>query len=433
MSDCYDKNECLSAPEMRELQNSRLKETVRRVYERVKPYREKMDAASVSPDDIETVDDLYKLPFTEKQDLRDAYPYGMFAVPMDEVVRIHATSGTTGKQTVIGYTANDLENWRGLAARALRAAGATKRDLVHISYGYGLFTGGLGLNGGAEKIGAAAIPVSSGNTRRQIRIMKDFGSSILCCTPSYALYLAEALKEEGLTAADISLRAGLFGAEPWSENMRLEIENSLGLKAYDIWGLAEMIGPGVAFECSERAGLHISEDHFISEIIDPESGAVLPDGELGELVFTCVNKEALPLIRYRTRDLSSLSRGACACGRTLARMSRQAGRTDDMLIIRGVNVFPSQVEHVLLQIEGITPQYLIVVDRINNLDRMLIQVEMSPDAPFDAVRFVEEKERSIKSAVESILGLSADVKLVSPKTLGRSEGKARRVVDNRAL
>jgi len=348
-------------------------------------------------------------------------------------VRIHATSGTTGKQTVIGYTANDLENWRGLAARALRAAGATKRDLVHISYGYGLFTGGLGLNGGAEKIGAAAIPVSSGNTRRQIRIMKDFGSSILCCTPSYALYLAEALKEEGLTAADISLRAGLFGAEPWSENMRLEIENSLGLKAYDIWGLAEMIGPGVAFECSERAGLHISEDHFISEIIDPESGAVLPDGELGELVFTCVNKEALPLIRYRTRDLSSLSRGACACGRTLARMSRQAGRTDDMLIIRGVNVFPSQVEHVLLQIEGITPQYLIVVDRINNLDRMLIQVEMSPDAPFDAVRFVEEKERSIKSAVESILGLSADVKLVSPKTLGRSEGKARRVVDNRAL
>jgi len=399
----------------------------------VKPYRDKMDAASVSPDDIETVDDLYKLPFTEKQDLRDAYPYGMFAVPMDEVVRIHATSGTTGKQTVIGYTANDLENWRGLAARALRAAGATKRDLVHISYGYGLFTGGLGLNGGAEKIGAAAIPVSSGNTRRQIRIMKDFGSSILCCTPSYALYLAEALKEEGLTAADISLRAGLFGAEPWSENMRLEIENSLGLKAYDIWGLAEMIGPGVAFECSERAGLHISEDHFISEIIDPESGAVLPDGELGELVFTCVNKEALPLIRYRTRDLSSLSRGACACGRTLARMSRQAGRTDDMLIIRGVNVFPSQVEHVLLQIEGITPQYLIVVDRINNLDRMLIQVEMSPDAPFDAVRFVEEKERSIKSAVESILGLSADVKLVSPKTLGRSEGKARRVVDNRAL
>jgi len=433
MSCCYDKNETLAGEELKELQNARLRETVARVYERVKPYRDKMDAARVSPEEIITTDDLHKLPFTEKQDLRDAYPYGMFAVPMNEVVRIHATSGTTGKQTVTGYTSNDLENWRILTARALTAAGATGDDFVHVSYGYGLFTGGLGLNGGAEKLGAAVIPVSSGNTARQIQIMKDFGSTILCCTPSYALYLAESMREAGLTPDDIFLRAGLFGAEPWSENMRREIEKGLGLKAYDIFGLAEILGPGVAFECSEQDGMHISEDHFIPEIIDPETKETLPDGESGELVFTCISKEAFPLIRYRTRDLSSLSRMNCACGRPFVKMARMMGRTDDMIIIRGVNVFPSQIEHVLLQIDGITPQYMIFVDRVNNLDRMQIRVEMSPDAPFDAVRFVEEKERSIKAAVESVLGVATEIKLVSPKTIERSEGKAKRVVDSRVL
>ena len=433
MSDCYDINETLAEGELKEIQNARLRDTVERVYARVKPYREKMDAAKVSPSDIRTVDDLYKLPFTEKQDLRDAYPYGMFAVSTDEVVRIHASSGTTGKQTVAGYTANDLESWRILTARALVAAGACRGDFIHVSYGYGLFTGGLGLNGGAEKLGAAAIPVSSGNTARQIQIMRDFGSSILCCTPSYALYIAESMKEAGVSPDELNLKAGLFGAEAWSENMRAQIEKGLGLKAYDIYGLTEIIGPGVAYECAEQDGMHISEDHFIPEIIDSESGALLADSQSGELVLTCINKEAFPLIRYRTRDVSFLTRTACPCGRSFARMARLMGRTDDMLIIRGVNVFPSQIEHVLLQIDGVNPQYLILVDRINNLDRMQIQVEMSPDAPFDAVRFVEEKERSIKAAVESTLGIAADIKLVSPNTLARSEGKARRVVDNRVM
>ncbi len=433
MMNYYDQNEVLAPERLRDLQNVRLRKTVKRVYENVKPYRAKMDAMGVTPDDIQTIDDLHKLPFTEKQDLRDAYPYGMFAVPMDEVIRIHASSGTTGKQTVVGYTENDLETWRIDTARALAAAGGNRGDFVHVSYGYGLFTGGLGLNGGAEKLGASTIPVSVGNTARQIQIMKDFGSTILCCTPSYAMYLAETMEEMKVAPSDISLRAGIFGAEPWSENMRREIEERLHIKAYDIYGLSEIMGPGVAYECEAQDGMHIAEDHFIAEIIDPDSGKVLPDGEKGELVFSCIHKEALPLLRYRTRDLSSLTHELCSCGRSFGKMARPMGRTDDMLIIRGVNVFPSQIEHVLLQIDGITPQYLIVVDRIDNLDRMQIQVEMSLDAPFDAVRFVEGKERAIKSAIESTLGIAADIKLVSPKSLTRSEGKAKRVIDNRVL
>ena len=429
----YDNNELLEAEELHRLQGERLRDTVARVYENVLPYREKMDKIGIKPEDIKTIDDLALLPFTEKQDLRDSYPYGLFAVDMDRVVRIHASSGTTGKQTVVGYTEKDLDTWRIETARALTAAGASSKDFVHVAYGYGLFTGGLGLNGGAEKIGASTIPVSSGNTTRQLQIMRDFGSTILCCTPSYALYLAEALEEEGYTKDDIHLKAGLFGAEPWSEGMRRDIETKLGIKAYDIYGLSEIMGPGVAYECENQKGMHVSEDHFIPEIIDSATGRVLEDDKAGELVFTCINKEALPLIRYRTRDISSLTHERCSCGRSFARMSRPMGRTDDMLIIRGVNVFPSQIEDVLLRMEDVLPQYMIVVERINNLDRIQIQVEMSSAIPFDAVRLVEEKERSIKSAIESTLGIAADIKLVSPKTITRSEGKAVRVIDRRVI
>ncbi|NLL91604.1 MAG: phenylacetate--CoA ligase [Ruminococcaceae bacterium] len=429
----FDFNEVIPEKVLRNLQAERLIETVKRVYDRVAPYRKKMDEAGISPDDIKSLDDLKKLPFTEKQDLRDSYPYGYFACDMEDVVRIHASSGTTGKQTVVGYTERDLDVWATDTARALVAAGADNTDFVHVSYGYGLFTGGLGVNGGAEKIKAKTIPVSVGNTARQINIMKDFGSTVLCCTPSYALYMVEALKEAGISTDELSLKCGIFGAEPWSENMRAEIEKGFGIKAYDIYGLSEVMGPGVAYECCEQDGLHISDDHFIAEIIDPETGEVLEDGQEGELVFTCIDKEALPLIRYRTRDVSYLYKGECACGRSFKRMARPMGRTDDMLIIRGVNVFPSQIEQVLLETEHILAQYLITVDRVDNLDRMLIEIEMSPDAPFDAVRFVEEKERSIRAAIESTLGISAVVKLVSPKTLARGEGKAKRVIDNRNI
>ena len=429
----YDEYETLDPEKLSGIQSERLRETVRLVYDRVGPYREKMDAAGMKPEDVKTIDDLHLLPFTEKQDLRDAYPYGMFAADMEDVVRIHASSGTTGKQTVVGYTEEDLETWKIETARALTAAGAGRGDFVHVSYGYGLFTGGLGLGGGAEKLGAITIPVSVGNTSRQIQIMKDFGSTVLCCTPSYALYLSEAMEESGVSADELNLKCGLFGAEPWSENMRRDIETKLGIKAYDIYGLSEIMGPGVAYECREQDGMHISEDHFIPEIIDPETGETLEDGKKGELVFTCIKKQALPLIRYRTRDISSLTRSRCGCGRVFQRMSRPMGRTDDMLIIRGVNVLPSQIEHVLLQIDGVVPQYLIIVDRVDNLDRVQIQVELSPDTEFDAVRLVEEKERNIKTAVESALGITAQIKLVSPKTLTRSEGKAKRVIDNRVL
>lgn len=423
--------ECATKDEMRALQSFRLSQTVRKVYNNVPYYRERMEKAGVTPDDIHSVEELKKLPFTMKQDLRDTYPYGLFAVPMEDVVRVHASSGTTGKQIVVGYTHNDLDVWSECCARALTAAGATNKDFMHVSYGYGLFTGGLGLHGGAEKVGMTVIPVSTGNTNRQINIIKDFGSTYICCTPSYALYLAETMEEMGITKDDIKLKAGLFGAEPWTEEMRHEIEEKLGLKALDIYGLTEIIGPGVAFECSEQSGMHINEDHFIAETIDPDTGEVLPEGTQGEIVFTCISKEAFPLLRYRTRDIGILKREKCSCGRTLIKMMKPAGRSDDMLIIRGVNVFPSQVESVLLQLGNTAPYYQLIVDRVNNTDTLEIQVEISPEMFSDTVKSLEDQEKIIKSAVESTLGIAAKIRLVEPKTIQRTEGKAIRVIDKR--
>ena len=423
--------ECATKDEMKALQSFRLSQTVRKVYNNVPYYRERMEKAGVTPDDIHSVEDLKKLPFTMKQDLRDTYPYGLFAVPMEDVVRVHASSGTTGKQIVVGYTQHDLDVWSECCARALTAAGATNKDFMHVSYGYGLFTGGLGLHGGAEKVGMTVIPVSTGNTNRQLNIIKDFGSTYICCTPSYALYLAETMEEMGITKDDIKLKAGLFGAEPWTEEMRHEIEEKLGLKALDIYGLTEIIGPGVAFECSEQSGMHINEDHFIAETIDPDTGEVLPEGTQGEIVFTCISKEAFPLLRYRTRDIGILKREKCSCGRTLIKMMKPAGRSDDMLIIRGVNVFPSQVESVLLQLGNTAPYYQLIVDRVNNTDTLEIQVEISPEMFSDTVKSLEDQEKIIKSAVESTLGIAAKIRLVEPKTIQRTEGKAIRVIDKR--
>ena len=425
--------ECATKDEMKALQSFRLSQTVRKVYNNVPYYRERMEKAGVTPDDIHSVEDLKKLPFTMKQDLRDTYPYGLFAVPMEDVVRVHASSGTTGKQIVVGYTQHDLDVWSECCARALTAAGATNKDFMHVSYGYGLFTGGLGLHGGAEKVGMTVIPVSTGNTNRQINIIKDFGSTYICCTPSYALYLAETMEEMGITKDDIKLKAGLFGAEPWTEEMRHEIEEKLGLKALDIYGLTEIIGPGVAFECSEQSGMHINEDHFIAETIDPDTGEVLPEGTQGEIVFTCISKEAFPLLRYRTRDIGILKREKCSCGRTLIKMMKPAGRSDDMLIIRGVNVFPSQVESVLLQLGNTAPYYQLIVDRVNNTDTLEIQVEISPEMFSDTVKSLEDQEKIIKSAVESTLGIAAKIRLVEPKTIQRTEGKAIRVIDKLSL
>lgn len=429
----YWSEEIETAPraEIEALQSYRLSVTVRRVYENVPFYKDLFDKHGVKPEDIKSVSDLSKLPFTIKQDLRDTYPYGLFATSMENVIRIHASSGTTGKQTVVGYTENDINVWSECAARALTAAGGKARDFVHVSYGYGLFTGGMGLHYGAERIKATAIPASVGNTKRQITIMQDFGSSILCCTPSYALYLAETIEDMGIDKDSLKLKAGVFGAEPWTEEMRREIERRLGIKAYDIYGLSEIMGPGVSYECECQNGMHINEDHFIPEIIDPDTGEVLPDGEQGELVFTCVTKEALPLIRYRTKDIAILTRERCECGRTFVKMTKPMGRSDDMLIIRGVNVFPSQIESVLLEIKEVTPNYQLIVDRKGQLDTLDILVEMSADMPFDAVRMVEEKENHIQNAVESVLGIAANVKIVEPKTIGRSEGKAKRVIDKR--
>lgn len=425
--------ECATRAEMKALQSFRLSQTIRRVYEKVPYYKAKMDEAGVSPAEIQSVDDLHKLPFMYKQDLRDTYPYGLFAVPLDDVVRLHASSGTTGKQIVVGYTRKDLDTWAECCARALTAAGADKSDFMHVSYGYGLFTGGLGLHGGAEKVGMTTIPVSSGNTKRQITIIKDFGSTVICCTPSYALYIAETMQEMGITKDDIKLKAGIFGAEAWTEEMRREIEDKLGLKAMDIYGLTEIIGPGVAYDCCEQNGMHINEDHFIPEVINPDTGEVLPDGEQGELVFTCITKEAFPLIRYRTRDICVLKREACSCGRTLVKMMKPRGRTDDMLIIRGVNVFPSQIESVLLSIGSTAPHYQLIVDRVNNTDTLEIQVEISEEMLGDTVRSLENMENAIKTAVDSTLGISAKIRLVEPKTIARSEGKAVRVIDKRKL
>lgn len=423
--------ECATRSEIKSLQSFRLSQTVRRIYENVPYYRNKMDEAGVKLEDINSIEDLHKLPFTVKQDLRDTYPYGLFAVPTEDVVRVHASSGTTGKQIVVGYTENDIKLWQECCARALTAAGATKSDFMHVSYGYGLFTGGLGLHYGAEEVGMTVIPVSVGNTQRQITIIKDFGSTFICCTPSYALYLAETMAEMGITKDDIKLKAGILGAEPWTEEMRQEIENKLGIKAYDIYGLSEIIGPGVSFECSEQTGMHINEDHFIPEIIDPDTGEVLPDGQQGELVFTCITKEAFPLIRYRTRDIAVLKRGECSCGRTLVKMLKPAGRSDDMLIIRGVNVFPSQIESVLLQLGNTAPHYQLIVDRVNNNDTLEVQVEISQEMFSDTVKNMEEQEHIIKSGIESTLGIAAKIRLVEPKSIARSEGKAVRVIDKR--
>lgn len=418
--------------EIRALQSYRLSRTVRRVYENVPFYRKKFDELGIKPDDIKSVDDLPKLPFTYKQDLRDNYPYGLFAAPMDEVVRIHASSGTTGKQTVVGYTQNDLDMWAECAGRALTAAGGDSSDFVHVSYGYGLFTGGLGLHYGAEKLGATAIPVSSGNTKRQVQILQDYGSDILCCTPSYAMYIGETVRDMGIDPTTLPVRAGIFGAEPWTEQMRKEIERLLAIRAFDIYGLSEIAGPGVACECQLQNGLHINEDMFYPEIIDPDTGETLPDGVYGELVFTCIGKEALPLMRYRTRDICSLDHTPCECGRTLVRMSKPRGRTDDMLIIRGINVFPSQIESVLLEL-GMDPNYQLVVDRINNLDTLEVQVEMTEGMFSDTVRNLESIEHRIANALQSTLNIVARIRLLEPKSIPRSEGKAKRVIDKRKV
>ncbi|MBQ8120237.1 MAG: phenylacetate--CoA ligase [Ruminococcus sp.] len=425
--------ECATLEEMRALQSFRLQKTVKRVYANVPYYRDMMDKAGVKPDDIKSVDDLHKLPFTCKQDLRDTYPYGLFACNMDDVVRLHASSGTTGKQIVVGYTRKDLDMWSDCVARALTAAGATKSDFMHVSYGYGLFTGGLGLHDGATKVGMTTIPVSSGNTKRQITILKDFGSTFICCTPSYALYLAETMKEMGISKNEIKLKAGFFGAEAWTEQMRKEIEDKLGCKAMDIYGLTEITGPGVAFECECQDGMHINEDNFIPEIIDPDTLEVLPYGQEGELVFTCINKEAFPILRYRTKDICVLEREKCSCGRTLIKMRKPRGRTDDMLIIRGVNVFPSQIESVLLSLGDTSPYYQIVVDRKNNTDTFEIQVELAEHMLSDTIKTIEDMEARITEAVHSTLGIQAKIRLVEPKSLPRSEGKAVRVIDRRKL
>lgn len=414
------------------VQSARLIKMVYSCYNNVPFYKKKFDEIGLLPQDIKSIDDISKLPFTVKQDLRDNYPFDLFAVPKEEVVRIHASSGTTGKQTVVGYTKRDIDHWSEGCARAIIAAGGTQSDFVHISYGYGLFTGGLGLHYGAEKMKATVIPVSSGNTNRQVQILQDFGSDILCCTPSYALFIGETIKEMGVDPKSLPLRAAICGAEPWSNNMRKEIEKSLAVKAYDIYGLSEIAGPGVAYECCAQEGMHICEDFFYPEVLDPETLEPLPDGEFGELVFTCIGKEALPLVRYRTRDISALTHEKCACGRTLVKMQKPRGRSDDMLIIRGVNVFPSQVEHVILSL-GMEPNYQIVIDRVHNLDVMTVKVEMSEALFSDSVRKIEETEIGIRCALQDTLGIAATVHLVEPRTLPRSEGKAVRVLDNRDL
>lgn len=421
--------EALEAVQLKRLQN-----IAERVYATVPFYQRKFDEAGIKPSHIKSLADLKYLPFTTKADLRDNYPFGLFAVPMEQVVRIHASSGTTGKQTVVGYTRRDINTWAELMARSLAAAGTQKNDIIHNAYGYGLFTGGLGVHYGAEKLGASVIPISGGNSKRQIIIMQDFGSTVLTCTPSYALFLAETAAEMGIDIKTLKLRIGIFGAEPWSEKMRWEIEKKLGLQAIDIYGLSEVMGPGVSIECIEaKRGLHIFEDHFLPEIIDPSTGEVLPYGERGELVFTTLTKEAFPLIRYRTRDISVLYPEPCKCGRTHVRMERVSGRSDDMLIIRGVNVFPSQIESVLMNIEGVEPHYLIIVDRQGPLDTLEVQVEVQEKFFSDEIKNLQAMERRIQDDIKDLLGVTASVKLVQPKSLQRSEGKAQRVIDRRKI
>ncbi len=426
--------ETLPREALEAIQLRRLQATLERVYATVPFYRQRFQEAGITPADIRTLDDLQRVPFTTKQDLRDNYPFGLFAAPMDNVVRIHASSGTTGKPTVVGYTARDIQTWSELMARSLSAAGATRGDIIHNAYGYGLFTGGLGVHYGAERLGASVIPISGGNTKRQIMIMKDFGPTIITATPSYTLHLAEVAEELGVDFRTLKFKAGIFGAEPWSERMRDELERKLNLSALDIYGLSEVMGPGVAVECLEaKAGLHIFDDHFIPEIIDPETGKALPYGEKGELVFTSITKEAFPVIRYRTRDISSLTIEPCTCGRTSVRMSRVSGRTDDMLIIRGVNVFPSQIESVLMEIEEVEPHYQLVVDREGNLDVLTVMVEVGERTFSDEVKKLQQVEKKISKNIKEYFGVSAKVKLVEPKTIERSEGKAKRVIDNRKI
>ncbi|MGN0504829.1 MAG: phenylacetate--CoA ligase family protein [Ruminococcus sp.] len=424
--------ECASREQITQWQNERLVKTVKHVYDNVELYRKRMDEAGVKPEDIKSIDDLKKLPFTYKQDLRDEYPYGLFATPLKDVVRLHASSGTTGKQIVVGYTRNDLDIWDDIAARQLYAVGADENDFVHVSYGYGLFTGGFGLHGGATKIGATAIPVSSGNTDRQVTILQDFGSSVLCCTPSYAMYIAETLEKKGIDPKSLNLKAGIFGAEPWTEEMRRQIEEKLNIKAYDVYGLTEIMGPCVSYECEAQSGMHVNEDHFIIEIINPETGEPLPYGEKGEIVFTCITKECCPFIRYRTRDIGVVTNEKCSCGRTFVKMTKPQGRSDDMLIIRGVNVFPSQIETVLLKM-GYSPNYKIFVDRVNNTDTLLVQVEMTEAIFSDTVTKIKEHEKALEAELRSLLGIGADVQLVAPNSIERSMGKAVRVVDKRKL
>jgi len=426
--------ETLPREALKALQLKRLQQVVHRVYHTVGFYRRAFDQAGVDPDDIKSLDDLQKLPFTTREDLRNNYPFGLFAVPMSNVVRLHASSGTTGKATVVGYTRRDIENWSELVARCFTAAGVTKNDIIHNAYGYGLFTGGLGAHYGAEKLGASVIPMSGGSTKRQITILQDFGPTAICCTPSYALTIANAGTELGVDMKSLKLRVGVFGAEPWSEKMRLQIEDSLNIIALNIYGLSEVMGPGVAMECIEgRSGMHIFEDHFIVETIDPDTGEVLPPGEPGELVFTTITKEAFPLVRYRSRDISRISTDFCRCGRTFVKMDRVSGRSDDMLIIRGVNVFPSQIESILMGIEGVEPHYQLVVDRVDTLDTLEIQVEVSETLFSDEVKELQNLEKRIKKDIKDYLGITAQVKLVEPKTIQRSEGKAKRVIDKRNI
>ena len=423
--------ETMPLEQLQALQSARLVEQVKFVYENVEFYRNKMDEAGLKPEDIKGIEELHKLPFITKDDLRDEYPYGLLGVPLEDCVRIQSTSGTTGRRVVAFYTQEDIDIWEECCARAIVAAGGSKEDVCHVCYGYGLFTGGPGLNGGSHKVGCLTLPMSSGNTERQLQFMTDLGSTIICCTPSYAANLGEAIQERGLKDK-IKLKAGIFGAEPWTEEMRHNIEDALGLKAYDIYGLTEICGPGVSFECEEQAGMHIQEDHFIPEIINPETGEVLPEGEVGELVFTCITKKAFPLLRYRTRDLCYLTRKKCSCGRTHIRMHKPMGRSDDMMVVKGVNVWPSQIESVILN-QGYQANYQIVVDRVGNNDTIEVQVELTPEMAADNSVSVADREKKIVAGLKSMLGIKVDVSVVEPKTITRSEGKAVRVVDKRNL
>ena len=426
--------ETLPRPALEALQLKRLQAVLQRVYAHVPFYREAFNSAGIAPCDVKTLGDLERLPFTTKQNMRDSYPYGLFAVPMEEIVRIHASSGTTGKPTVVGYTRKDIEIWAELMARSFVSAGAGKDDIIHNAYGYGLFTGGLGAHYGAERLGASVIPISGGNTKRQLMIMQDFGSTVLTCTPSYALFMAEEAKAEGINFKDLRLKVGIFGAEPWSEAMRNEIETKLNLDAIDIYGLSEIMGPGVAIECIEaKCGLHIWEDHFIPEIINPDTGERVAEGERGELVITTITKQGIPLIRYRTRDITRITYEPCLCGRTHARISRMSGRSDDMLIIRGVNVFPSQIEAILIGIEGVEPHYLLVVDRVGSLDTLEVHVEVDEQIFSDEVKVLQRLAKRIEKEIKDKLGITCSARLVEPKSIQRSEGKATRVIDKRKL